>query len=275
MFDYFVHRILGFPLRMRVRYDRVVGGGKPELAVVFLHGIASSYKVWRHVIAETAGLKEMKGVRFVALDLIGFGKSKKPDWYAYDYKSYNKAIKSTLRKLKVKTPIVMVGHSMGSLIATDYAAENPEKITSLILVSPPFLRPGDLRRVPDKFYVKAYTDLKNHTGNMMVGTIASFISMASSFDKKALNTEAFRKSMDAIILNRENWEKILKLDKPVYMVHGKLDPLVLGANLRSLATHNKQITLTECLGGHDIAGAKCKRVSKVIRDAITAASVIQ
>lgn len=271
MFDYLIHRILGVPLRMRVRYDRTVGRGRPELTVVFLHGIASSYTVWRHVIREVAGAKDMKGVRFVAVDLIGFGKSKKPDWFGYDYRQYEKAIKSTLRKLKVRTPIVLCGHSMGSLIAVDFATENPERIQSLVLVSPPFLRPGDLRRLPDEFYVKAYTDLKNHTGNVVVGTIASFISKVSSFDKKALDTEAFRKSMEEIVLNRENWGKILGLEKPVYMVHGRLDPLVLGANLRAVAKQNKHIVLTECVGGHDVSGVKCRKVARAIREAVRAA----
>lgn len=268
MIDCLVHRVLGVPLKMRVRYDRVVGGGKPELTVVFLHGIASSYRVWRHVIAEVAGTKDMKGVRFVAVDLIGFGKSKKPDWYGYDYKSYRKALRATLRKLKVRTPVVMVGHSMGCLIATDYAAENPEDIQSLVLVSPPFLRPGDLRRIPDKFYVKAYSGLKNHSGNAVVGAMAGFVSAVSSFDKKALDTEAFRKSMEEIILNRGNWERILKMDKPVHIVHGRLDPLVLGANLRAVAGANRNVVLTECVGGHDVAGVKCQKVVRLIRDTV-------
>ncbi|MDR3297986.1 MAG: alpha/beta hydrolase [Candidatus Nomurabacteria bacterium] len=271
MFDYVIHRILGVSLKMRVRYDRKVGRGDAKLTVVFLHGIASSYAVWRHVIKEIVGAKNLDGVRFVALDLVGFGKSKKPEWFGYDYRHYEKAIKSTLRQLKVRMPVILVGHSMGSLIATDYASENPDQVQSLVLVSPPFLRPGDLRRIPDKFYMRAYADLSKYAGNVAVGTIASFISKVSSFDKKTLDTIAFRKSMKEIILNLDNWEKIVKLKKPVWVVHGRLDPLVAGVNLRVLAKQNSSIMLTECMGGHDVSGLKCKKVAKIILDAIKSA----
>ena len=145
---------------------------------------------------------------------------------------------------------------MGCLIVSDYASKYPDAIKSLILVSPPFLRPADLRKLPDKFYTKSYSALKNHTEDPIVNTIAGFISKISSFDHRSFNTKAFKQCMENIILNSQNWHTINKIKLPTCIIHGRFDPLVIGANLRTLAKQNRHITLIQSLGGHDVSAAK-------------------
>jgi mannonate dehydratase len=66
--------------------------------------------------------------------------------------------------------------------------------------------------------------------------------------------------MDNIILNKENYGMAANLKVPMEVIHGRLDPLVIGANLRKLAERNAHFHLTETFGGHDIVGAKAKKV---------------
>ena len=265
MFYSFLHKILKIPITMRVRCDRCLSK-KPEYTVVFLHGIASSYNAWHEVMPTLTKDKDLSKVRFVALDLIGFGKSEKPDWYKYDYASYRKTLTRTLKKLKVDTPIVLCGHSMGCLIAIDYATNGDRIIEQLILISPPIIKGNEVAGVKDQIYTKLYGGLRSHTGARPVTFIAGFVDALSSFEKRWLNTAAFRKSMDNIILNKENYGMAANLKVPMEVIHGRLDPLVIGANLRKLAERNAHFHLTETFGGHDIVGAKAKKVCKIFKD---------
>jgi pimeloyl-ACP methyl ester carboxylesterase len=267
MYDWFVHKVLRLPLRMRVRYDHCAIT-KPEITVVFLHGIAASHATWRHILPDLAHDKDLSKVRFVTLDLIGFGKSEKPKWFKYDYASYRKTLTRTLRKLKITTPLVICGHSMGCLIAMDYAENGDIMVDQLILISPPIIRAREAASIQDQFYDKVYNTLNQHTDSRAVGALASVVESLSSFEKKSLNTQAFRETMDKIILNKDNYAMITDLKVPMEIIHGRLDPLVIGANLRSAAKQNSRINITETFGGHDIVGAKAKKTIKIFKDTI-------
>lgn len=265
MFYNFLHKFLKIPITMRVRYDHCITKN-PDLTVVFLHGIASSYATWREVLPPLAKDKDLSKVRFVALDLIGFGKSEKPDWYGYDYASYRKTLARTLKKLKIHTPIVLCGHSMGCLISIDFAANGDRLIDQLILISPPIIKRSEVAGVQDQVYTKLYGELRKHTDAKPVSVIATFVDALSSFEKRSLNTLAFRKTMDNIILNKENYSTAANLKVPMEVIHGRFDPLVIGANLKKLAERNSHFKLTETFGGHDMTGAKAKKIDKVFKD---------
>ena len=267
MIDYFLHHVLRLPLTMRLRYEHKPSHHhETKLTVVFLHGIASSYAVWRQVLPALSRDPALASARLLALDLIGFGKSPKPNYFAYDYLSYRVALCHTLRKLHVRSPVLLVGHSMGCLISADFAThETQYVIPALLLVSPPVLRPADLSHLSDKFYISAYTKLRDHTDSPVIGTVASFVSRVSNFDKATLDTPAFQHSMSRIILNSENWHNFNSLKIPTRIIHGRMDPLVVTANLRFLAEHHANIELIETFGGHDISGAKLNKVVKNLR----------
>jgi hypothetical protein len=53
---------------------------------------------------------------------------------------------------------------------------------------------------------------------------------------------------------------------PMEVIHGRFDPLVIGANLKKIATRNSHFHLTETFGGHDMMGAKAKKIDKIFKD---------
>lgn len=97
------------------------GEGDP---VVFLHGIPTSSYLWRNIIPPFA-----LSARCIAPDLIGMGKSDKPDieYHITDYIDYMSAF---LDKLKLNK-ITLVVHAWGSIIGFDYARRHPDKIKAL------------------------------------------------------------------------------------------------------------------------------------------------
>lgn len=104
-----------------------VGTGKETL--VFIHGLGSYLPAWKHNIEE---LK--KDYRCIAVDLIGYGKSSKPQ-DTYYLKDQSQFVGELLQKLKIKN-YSLVGHSMGGQIAMHHALEFDKKVKSLVLVAP-------------------------------------------------------------------------------------------------------------------------------------------
>lgn len=57
------------------------------------------------------------------------------------------SIDETLRQLEITTPITLLGHSMGAVIAARYARQHPEQVSSLILYNPPMFTSREQARV--------------------------------------------------------------------------------------------------------------------------------
>lgn len=99
--------------------------------VVLLHGMAASQIYWGagfDVLSERA--------RLVAVDLLGFGDSPKPAT-GYGAREHADAVAACLRELGIDEPAVVVGHSMGTLVALALAKHHPELVAGIVAMAPP------------------------------------------------------------------------------------------------------------------------------------------
>ena len=263
------HKVFHVPIRMAVAGDNHVKN--PQLTVVMLHGIAATSYTWRKLFKDVKRDPGLENVRFIALDLLGFGKSPKADWLDYDYDDYDHVLDETFKRLKIQTPVILMGHSMGGLIAANYISQDhPDvDIQSAILVSPPLLMASEMARLPDKFYKETYGSLQQLAKTVpAIDVIAKLIERFSNFEKHYLKTPAFEKSMENIILNRNNYQIFRKIKTPTLILHGHFDPLVMGANLRKVAGVNKSLTYQSVIGDHDITATKRVRIIRQIKKAL-------
>lgn len=252
------YKLFHRPIRLKVALKRRVK--TPRLTVIFLHGISATSDTWRTTFTQFIHNPDLDTVDFYALDLLGFGRSLQSDWLDYDYADYDRALDNTVKALKVKTPIVLIGHSMGSLIAAHYAKSHHSDVdlAGLILISPPVLLPAELAKLPDRVYTKSYSSLHRLAKDEpAVGVIADFIQRFSNFDSKYLVTPAFARSMDHIILNQNNYQTFCTLRVPTLIIHGHFDPLVMRSNLKTVAEENpKYLRFTSVMGHHDVSAQK-------------------
>jgi pimeloyl-ACP methyl ester carboxylesterase len=107
-----------------------IRGEGPTL--VLLHGFLSSSDYW-HRFTEKAA----KNYRVISLDLLGFGRSPKPRLSGYDYKDHLASIDATLKHYDVDDPFLLMGHSMGALLALRYAVYNKARVEKLLLINTP------------------------------------------------------------------------------------------------------------------------------------------
>jgi len=97
------------------------GHGDP---ILFVHGNPSSSYLWRNVVPHLA-----KQGRVIAIDLIGMGKSGKPD-LRYTYSDHARYFRAFIKALELRH-ITLVTHDWGSFLGFDYAMEHPENIKGL------------------------------------------------------------------------------------------------------------------------------------------------
>ena len=84
---------------------------------------------------ETARALNKEGFRVVIPDQIGFGKSSKPKQYQFSFQQLAENTKSIMDDLGVKKFIVL-GHSMGGMLASRMAVMYPENVEKLVLANP-------------------------------------------------------------------------------------------------------------------------------------------
>ncbi len=99
--------------------------------VVLLHGKNFNGAYWK----TTAELLSENGFTVVIPDQIGFGKSSKPENFQYSFQQLSLNTKIMLDSLKIQSAIVL-GHSMGGMLATRFTLMYPEFVSQLILIDP-------------------------------------------------------------------------------------------------------------------------------------------
>ncbi|AWF79559.1 alpha/beta hydrolase [Microbulbifer sp. A4B17] len=128
--NHFQFKQRGQPLTMAYMDVPPAQGKKPRGTVLLLHGKNFSAAYWQDTISQLNQL----GYRVVAPDQIGFGKSSKP-LTQYTFQGLSNNTKSLLDKLKIKK-VLVVGHSMGGMLAVRFTLMYPERVEKLALVNP-------------------------------------------------------------------------------------------------------------------------------------------
>jgi len=116
---------------LKMAYVDVSPSNTNEKAILLLHGKNFNVAYWETTIKEL----NKKGFRVIAPDQIGFGKSTKPENYQYSLQQLASNTKSLLDSLQIKK-IIVLGHSMGGMLATRFALSYPEMTEKLILENP-------------------------------------------------------------------------------------------------------------------------------------------
>src|SRR5215211_7053753 len=101
----------------------------PQRTFVFIHGFGGQAAQW-HYQLQKFSLEN----RVIALDLRGHGLSDK-QVSGFDMPQLIHDLETALTLLKVKGKFVLVGHSYGGAIATEYALKNPDRVERLILMA--------------------------------------------------------------------------------------------------------------------------------------------
>jgi pimeloyl-ACP methyl ester carboxylesterase len=254
-----IHQWLGIPYTLA---SHTKGSGP---TIIMLHGIATSSVSWDRMVPYL-----QNNFKCVTIDLLGFGDSPKPDWYSYTPDEHIKNIHHTIKKLKVKGPIIIVGHSMGSLLALHYANKYPNKIKALIMLSPPiYLTKADAEKARkvwrDTLYAKAYKYIRTHK-NFTLNNVRRLKALALKNNPFSITEDtwlAFSKSLEECIEKQNVVKDLEQLNCPIYVYYGTLDQLLIKRNIRKVFKRNN-VEIHDLRNGHLINDKYAREVSQNI-----------
>jgi cis-3-alkyl-4-acyloxetan-2-one decarboxylase len=265
--DTLLHRWLGLPYQLAKPTDS--GRGAP---VVLLHGLGMSARAWKPLVTR---LQEQP-VRVVTFDVLGFGASPKPDWMQYNIDDHASAVIASIKKLHTG-PVVLVGHSLGALIALRVARLRPDLIKHVILYEMP-LYDG----LPQKNRYKARLAMYYAFYQWVVRQQPSFGEakrqlterLANKFIRAELTPETwqpFIKSLQNSIMKQTAANDIQQLRPPADVIYGLLDMVVIRGKVADIfgkdLPHIKAHTIT---AGHVISPSAAKFLATRIEGALAA-----
>lgn len=127
----------------RLHYKVWSDQGPPLL---LLHGITNSAAVWEDIAPEFADR-----YRVMALDLRGHGESSKPP-RGYAWANDYAADVVEFVEDHVAGPVILLGHSLGAMIAPAVAVSLPDRVRAIVMVDPPAFGPTeDPQSTRDRF----------------------------------------------------------------------------------------------------------------------------
>lgn len=219
----------------------------PAFTAVFIHGIAANWQSYEHALAFFEK-DEKINARLVAFDLLGAGDSLKSDELEYTYDEQLEAIKNSIKAAKIKTPFVLVGHSMGTFISARFASKNPDMVKRLILVSPPVYTKEDLANPAFAAAIKVFEDA------------------VSVKDKTIVNEKSFQNSMKNIVMDPKNYDVLVGLDLPIDMIIGDLDKFIASYNLPRIKHTNHNIKVHHTPSHHGVSHEKYYIMAKLLEE---------
>lgn len=221
--------------------DRL-GPEEPE-AVVLLHGLGATADYFGDVYEGVARER-----RLVMPDLLGFGRSLDERRERFDLDAHVTALENVLDSIGLGTARLAIGaHSMGSAIALAFARRHPDRVTKVLLWSPPVLAARPLDEGDD-----TSTDgLRDHAGPMtrlflldtewahricrwscanrpLAGWVAA--ALAPRFPvpisrRSVLHTwPAYVGSLRSLVLDAD-WDELFATEVPVVVVRGADDEI--------------------------------------------------
>ena len=109
--------------------------GKAKAALAVVHGFGEHGELYNHL----AEFFVERGYAVFAMDLRGHGRSAGPRGFIRQWGDYREDVQTlidVIGETAPDLPVFLIGHSMGGLIAIEYALRYPERIRGLVAMGP-------------------------------------------------------------------------------------------------------------------------------------------
>ena len=236
-------------LELHKAYDRRVVD-QPKLTVVMIHGIASDSTTYNALLEVLEKREDLNDCRIVTYDLLGSGKSNSDDSLEYTYEEQLEALHNGIAHLDLDSPLMLVGHSLGTFIVTRYVNTYPNEVSELVLISPPIYLPED------------------YDNPLFAVGMKAFEKSVSVRQKGILQNKAFKNSMKNIVMDRNNYNVLAGTKTPTTIIYGDEDKLIASHNIPKLLKENPNIKAVGVKGKHGVSRDKFEEIFKVFKEAI-------
>lgn len=227
------------------------GGEGPPLLIV--HGVGSSAGDAAPLFR---ALKQRR--RVIAVDLLGYGDSDKPHDASYSVAMQAELVRGFMDAVQLRNPDVL-GISLGGWITLKLAAEHPERVRRLVLVSSAGLQfPTTLTETA--FSAANLDELRASLARQTdrAGLVPEFV-LRDLLRRSKAKTWINRRSMASALTGHDLLDrKLQRVQMPVLLVWGTADrivPFSVAASMKHEMRHAQLVPLHGC--GH-LAIVECR-----------------
>lgn len=255
-------------------YFRQLGTEKKGI-IVFLHGITGSRRYWEKRVQPLA-----QDYKLILPDLLGFGLSPKP-YLEYDVAVFRDSLWNFLQYNGFGTRrLHLVGHSLGGIIALEFALRYPESAGRLVVLSLPrhenthtaheyFWRgsPSYRKLLNEHSFLENLAQLRR-TGLDLALKYLFRLPWGVIADARKFTLKSLTSTLEHCLLHYRVDPTLEKLgSRPVLMIHGHLDQVAPYDQVRDLPVRFPSIRLQSFpTSGHHVFLTHTDDCIKLIRD---------
>lgn len=249
--------------------------GEPRAGtIVFLHGITESRRYFQKPVAPLADRYEL-----LIPDLPGFGLSPKPV-ARYEMALFLDAVHGFIdARAAGREPLYIVGHSLGTLIALEYAALCPERVKAMVLLNLPrhfsqseahgvfWNGSPSYRRLLQQHSLRASLGQLRRTGLSMSLRYARRFPWAVLADARKFTFLSLTSTLENCLLNYRVDATLARAAKiPTLLIHGELDQVAPLAHVRTLPAEHPWMKLAVIRrSGHHVLHTHTPQIVRTIR----------
>ena len=266
--DQLWHGTFKQPYRLVKTHDHGSGPG-----VVLLHGIGRSGRVWQSV----SNLLTMgqPACRVVAYDLLGFGESPKPEWLDYTVDDHASAVINEVTRLRGSIPVILVGHSMGCLVAVRVASLRPDLVKHLVLYEMPLYE-----GLPEKWSYKDRVNTYFQFYDWLTRQNPTFDDLDKRFRQRIMTRvvgseltadtwQPFIKSLKNTVMEQSAAKDLPLLTMPADIIYGSRDMFVIkGTVQKTLGLDSKMVTTHTISERHVLSTNASKFIANRVKSAL-------
>jgi len=253
------------PDTMPLAYE-MMGDESKDTKLLLIHGLLGSKTYWERDMDEISATHQI-----LALDLLGFGDSPKPN-SDYSLEVQLQAIEKLVAQQEFNHgKIIVVGHSMGAIIAMALVAKHPDWFEGAVLISlPVFRNEGEFSKlmeqhsVFDRLAAGPFSELVCMFQPLFTSTVFKPENMPKDIfeDVKKHTWQSYSNSLQRVVIGTNLSAIAASVNgKKTLFIHGEKDTSAPIESARQLATSlkgSKFITLPN--EGHQLFLTNSKMV---------------
>jgi len=258
-----LHQLFKIPYVMNCRkYGDWSDRDRPIL--ILIHGIGFSLETWKPLI------KKLPEQPILAVDLLGFGNSKKPNWLDYNLDDQVTSLKKTIRWHLSGRPFILCGHSLGSLVTTRYASQQPKYLRNLILCSPPIYDLENSGQFPTR---EAFLEQIGRrflsaiqSSPMLIQLINDYVVKQDSPYIDPDDTSPYVKTAHNSIIGQNSLRDIKRVNVPIDLIYGRFDGVMIPKNFQTIKKFQPNTKIHAINVGHTLTDPYMTKIAEVIKN---------
>jgi long-chain acyl-CoA synthetase len=185
----------------------------PAQTMVFVHGYGGYAMQWKNQLQAFSD-----NYRVIAYDLRGHGRSDAP-YSAYSMDEMQADLSGLLDRLNVPRPFLLIGHSFGGAVVTEFAHRNPAAVARLVLVA-----------TTGEYSLPSAAAALLHLPLPVLRPIRSMVRKQLAAEAHVLKNIYFNN-----MSKWNGWDMLRGLQMPVLVIRGERDQVYPAANFEEVA----------------------------------------